>query len=88
MCKLKKDKDMNIQNIQNKVTNIWNYTELEMSDFSSSGLRKHLSKISDIVNDVLSDLQELNTCTVCQTDVCEDCLDDMAQEFAPSKERG
>tara|TARA_Y100000592_G_scaffold27096_2_gene42971 strand:- start:5025 stop:5249 length:225 start_codon:yes stop_codon:yes gene_type:complete len=67
--------------IQNKLTDIWSYTELEMSDFSSIGLRKHLDKISEIVNDVLYDLEELNTCTVCQSDVCNTCLDDMAKEL-------
>tara|TARA_R100000995_G_C3376997_1_gene74304 strand:- start:62 stop:286 length:225 start_codon:yes stop_codon:yes gene_type:complete len=67
--------------IQNKLTDIWSYTELEMSDFSSIGLRKHLDKISEIVNDVLYDLEELNTCTVCQSDICGTCLDDMAKEL-------
>ena len=52
-----------------------------MSDFSTVGLRSHLSKISDIVNDVLCDLEELNTCTVCQTEVCDNCLYDMAKEM-------
>lgn len=72
---------MNINKIQNKITDIWNYTELDMSDFSSVGLKKHLSRISEIVNDVLCDLEELNTCTVCQTNICEECLDDMAKEL-------
>ena len=53
----------------------------EMSDFSNAGLKKHLAKISEIVNDVLYDLEELNTCTVCQTNVCNTCLDDMAKEL-------
>ena len=70
-----------VQQIQNKITSIWNLTELEMSDFSTVGLRSHLSKISDIVNDVLCDLEELNTCTVCQTEVCDNCLYDMAKEM-------
>ena len=70
-----------LNTIQNKLTDIWSYTELEMSDFSNTGLKKHLAKISEIVNDVLYDLEELNTCTVCQTNVCSTCLDDMAKEI-------
>jgi len=70
-----------VNTIQNKISNIWNYTELEMSDFSTVGLKKHLDAISEIVNDVLFDLESLNTCTVCQTVVCDTCLDDMAREM-------
>jgi|TARA_R100001530_G_scaffold117862_2_gene85028 hypothetical protein len=70
-----------ITEIQNKLTDVWSYTELEMSDFSTVGLKKHLSAISEIVNDVLFDLDKLNTCTVCQTEVCDTCLDDMAKEI-------
>tara|TARA_R100000995_G_scaffold80933_1_gene53268 strand:- start:36 stop:332 length:297 start_codon:yes stop_codon:yes gene_type:complete len=70
-----------LQDIQNKITNIWSYTELEISDFSTSGLRKHLSAISDIVNDVLYDLEEFKACSMCHSEVCEECLEDMAQEL-------
>lgn len=70
-----------INKIQKKLSDVWSYTELEMSDFSNTGLKKHLAKISEIVNDVLYDLEELNTCTVCQTNVCNTCLDDMAKEL-------
>jgi len=70
-----------INRIQKRLSDVWSYTELEMSDFSTAGLKKHLAKISEIVNDVLYDLEELNTCTVCQTNVCNTCLDDMAKEL-------
>lgn len=70
-----------VTTIQNKLTDIWSYTELEMSDFSTVGLKKHLAKISEIVNDVICDLEELNNCTVCRTEVCDTCLDDMAKEL-------
>ena len=70
-----------VTTIQNKLTDIWSYTELEMSDFSTVGLKKHLAKISEIVNDVICDLEELNNCTVCRTEVCDTCLDDMANEL-------
>ena len=70
-----------INKIQKKLSDVWSYTELEMSDFSNTGLKKHLAKISEIVNDVLCDLEELNTCSVCKFDVCDTCLDDMAKEI-------
>ena len=70
-----------VTTIQNKLTDIWSYTELEMSDFSTVGLKKHLAKISEIVNDVICDLEDLNNCTVCRTEVCDTCLDDMAKEM-------
>ena len=70
-----------INKIQKKLSDVWSYTELEMSDFSTVGLKKHLAKISEIVNDVLYDLEELNTCSVCKFDVCDTCLDDMAEEM-------
>ena len=70
-----------INRIQKKLSDVWSYTELEMSDFSTIGLKKHLAKISDIVNDVLCDLEELNNCTVCRTEVCNTCIDDMAKEM-------
>ena len=69
-----------LERIQDKVEGIWNYTELEISDYSAIGLQKHLSIISEIVNDVLYDLEELNNCTVCRTEVCNTCLDDMAKQ--------
>ena len=70
-----------INRIQKKLSDVWSYTELEMSDFSTIGLKKHLAKISDIVNDVLCDLEELNNCTVCRPEVCNTCIDDMAKEM-------
>jgi hypothetical protein len=69
-----------LERIQDKVEGIWSYTELELSDYSAIGLQKHLSIISEIVNDVLDDIENLNTCTVCQTEVCDTCLDDMAKQ--------
>jgi hypothetical protein len=70
-----------INKIQKRLSDVWSYTEMEMSDFSTVGLKKHLAKISEIVNDVLCDLEELNTCSVCKFDVCDTCLDDMAKEI-------
>ncbi len=70
-----------IERIQNKIEGIWHYTELELSDYSTIGLKKHLDTISSIVNDILDDIENLNTCTVCQTEVCDTCLDDMAEKL-------
>lgn len=77
---------MTINHIQNKITDIWSYTELEMSDFSNSGLRKHLSAISGIVNDVLDMIDEFEPCHLCSGKICTDCMDDMAEKLAPNED--
>ena len=69
-----------IEKIQNKIEGIWHYTELELYDYSTIGLKKQVDMISSIVNDILDDIQNINTCTVCQTEVCDTCLDDMAKQ--------
>jgi len=74
-----------LDKIKNKIQNIWNYTELEMEDFSSQGLRKHLSSISSIVNDILKDLEEVNTCSTCNYEMCDKCLDDLHKDLGDFK---
>jgi len=68
-----------LQKIKNKVTSIWSYTELETGDFSRSGLQKHINEISNIVNDVLGDLEELQNCSLCSYEVCDSCSDGLAE---------
>ena len=70
-----------IEKIRNKISSIWNHTELEMSDLSRIGLQKELSAISRIVNSVMSDLDKITTCNVCSNDICVSCLDDMAKSI-------
>ncbi len=72
-------KDLN--NIQKKLTDIWSYTELELSDFSTSGLRKHLNAISNIVNDAIDELENLKDCSICQHHICDSCIHDMEQSM-------
>jgi len=48
-----------LEKLQNKLTNIWNHTELEMDDFSTTGLKKELNKISNIVNDLVGDSENI-----------------------------
>ena len=81
---MKKNKKVRqVNKIQKKLSGIWSYTELELSDFSTSGLNKHLEAISMIVNDVLDDLEELKICNFCETDgyICEPCLKDMERKI-------
>ena len=81
---MKKNKKVTqVNKIQKKLSNIWGYTELELSDFSTVGLRKHLEAISMIVNDVLDELEELKICYICETDgyICEPCLKDMEKNI-------
>ena len=79
--KMKQD----IKDIQSKLEGIWYYTDMELDDFSSIGLKKHLYAISNIVNDTLFNLSQLSDkhCSVCSNEVCEPCLDDMEKELAP-----
>ena len=68
-----------LEKLRNKISNIWNHTELEIDDLSRIGLKKELSAISNIVNDLMDDLDKITTCNVCSTDICVSCLDDMAK---------
>jgi len=70
-----------IEKIKNKISGIWNHTELEMADLSKTGLRKESSAISNIVNDVLADLEDLKSCSLCEYDVCESCSEEMETEY-------
>tara|TARA_R100000234_G_scaffold116925_1_gene94625 strand:- start:7836 stop:8057 length:222 start_codon:yes stop_codon:yes gene_type:complete len=70
-----------IERIRDKVSMIWNHTELEMSDLSKIGLQKELSSISYIVNSIMNDLDKITTCHVCSKDICSSCLDDMAKSI-------
>jgi delta-aminolevulinic acid dehydratase/porphobilinogen synthase len=78
-----------IKKIQSKLESIWYYTDMELDDFSTIGLKKYLNAISGIVNDTLHDLSMLSDkhCSVCSNDVCEPCLDDMEKELAPSNDK-
>ena len=79
----KNKKATKVNKIQKKLSGIWSYTELEMDDFSTVGLKKHLEAISEIVNDVLFELEELKICHICGTDgyICEPCLKDMKKNI-------
>jgi hypothetical protein len=77
-----------LKTIENKLHNIWMYTEGELSDYSNSGLIKHLESISDIVNDILEDLNSINKgakkqCGYCNDEqyICEKCMNSMEKEF-------
>jgi hypothetical protein len=74
-----------LEKIKKELSKVFYYTELEMSDFSSIGLQKHISKISEIVNGVLCDLDNLKTCTVCNYEMCDDCLEDLDEDFGDIK---
>ena len=74
-----------LKKIKDKIQNIWNYTELEMEDFSNQGLKKHLKAISYIVNDVLEDLDQLNTCSTCNYEMCDNCLSDLHKDLGKIK---
>jgi len=68
--------------IRNQLTKIWHHTELDIDNLSKTGLRQQLEFISDIVNDLVCDMDtevdrlvkrdiESNKkyiCTQCQAD--------------------
>ena len=65
--KMKQD----IKKIQSKLESIWYYTDMELDDFSTIGLKKYLYTISEIVNDALSDLSRVGDkyCSVCKNSI-------------------
>jgi|TARA_R110002020_G_scaffold73987_1_gene189649 hypothetical protein len=68
--------------IRNNLTKIWHHTELDVDTLSKTGLRQQLEFISDIVNDLVCDMDtevdrlvkrdiesgKKYVCTHCQTD--------------------
>ena len=74
-------KEYQLEKLRYKISNIWNHTELEMDDLSRIGLKKELSAISNIVNDLMDDIDKISTCHVCSKDICSSCLDDMAKSI-------
>ena len=54
---------------------------MEMDDLSKAGIKKHIDKISDIVNELIGDIEELKTCSVCSFEVCDTCVDGMEQQY-------
>ena len=71
-----------LKKIRDKVTSIWSYTELEIGDFSKSGLHKHLREISSIVDEILTDMDQLNTCSVCNYEICDKCIKEMERNLS------
>ncbi len=71
-----------LKKIRDKVTSIWSYTELEIGDFSKSGLHKHLKEISSVVNEILTDMDQLNTCSVCNYEICDKCIKEMERNLS------
>ena len=70
-----------IDKLIDKISRIWNHTELEMSDLSRTGLQKEISAISKIVDSIMDDLDSITTCHLCSKQVCTSCLNDMAKEL-------
>lgn len=70
-----------IDKLRDKISRIWNHTELEMSDLSRTGLQKEISAISKIVDSIMDDLDSITTCHLCSKQVCTSCLNDMAKEL-------
>jgi hypothetical protein len=54
--------------------------QLELQKYGKC-YKKHIDKISDIVNELIGDIEELKTCSVCSFEVCDTCVDGMEQQY-------
>jgi hypothetical protein len=79
-----------LKDLRNKISNIWQHTEMELDDLSRSGLKKQLYAVSREVNDLVVEIStEIETsrnytCSSCESDqvsMCEPCLNEMEQKI-------
>lgn len=75
-----------LKDLRNKISNIWQHTEMEVDDLSRSGLKKQLVAVSRDINDLVVEISTRiksssdYICPYCQSDefsACEPCLEDM-----------
>tara|TARA_R100000742_G_C4178860_1_gene14664 strand:- start:273 stop:503 length:231 start_codon:yes stop_codon:yes gene_type:complete len=72
---------MKLSKINAMVYSIYNNTEMDIDDLSKLGLKKNIKTISKKVEAILKEIQNLKSCTVCNYDVCGDCLDEMEKQM-------
>ena len=79
-----------LKELRNKISNIWQHTEMELDDLSRSGLKKQLYAVSREVNDLVVEISteietsRYYTCSSCESDkvsMFEPCLDEMEQKL-------
>ena len=72
---------MDLNKIKSMVYSIYNNTEVEIDDLSNLGLKKNIQAISDKVEHILQGLEDLNSCSICNYEICDTCVDGMEQQY-------
>lgn len=72
---------MSLRKINAMVYSIYNNTEMDIDDLSKLGLKKNIKAISDKVEIILKEIQNLKSCTICSYEVCDECDDEMAKQY-------
>lgn len=72
---------MDLNKIKNMVYSIYNNTEVDIDDLSHLGLKKNIKAISDKVEYILKEIEDLNSCSICNYEVCDTCVEGMEQQY-------
>ena len=72
---------MNLRKINAMVYSIYNNTEIDIDDLSKLGLKKNIKAISDKVEIILEEIQNLNSCSICNYEICDTCMNGMEKQF-------
>ena len=72
---------MNLRKINAMIYSIYNNTEMDIDDLSKLGLKKNIKAISDKVEIILEEIQNLNSCSICNYEICDTCMDGMEKQF-------
>tara|TARA_R100001086_G_C11691034_1_gene218540 strand:- start:26 stop:250 length:225 start_codon:yes stop_codon:yes gene_type:complete len=72
---------MSLSKIKNMVYSIYNNTEVDIDELSHLGLKKNIKSISDKVEYILKEIENLKTCSICSYEVCDTCVEGMEQQY-------
>ena len=72
---------MNLRKINAMVYSIYNNTEMDIDDLSKLGLKKNIKAISDKVEIILKEIQNLKFCSICSYEVCDKCDDEISKQY-------
>tara|TARA_R100000742_G_C4213708_1_gene39373 strand:- start:36 stop:260 length:225 start_codon:yes stop_codon:yes gene_type:complete len=72
---------MSLSKINAMVYSIYNNTEMDIDDLSKTGLKKNIKAISNKVEAVLKEISNLKSCTICSYEVCDECVDEMTEQY-------
>ncbi len=72
---------MKLSKLNAMIYSIYNNTEMDIDDLSKLGLKKNIKAISSKVESILKEIQNLKSCTICSYEVCDECVDEMAEQY-------